>query len=59
MFYDDYFIKMQKYYKYHYEVLQNNGKEQFISIDNFLKYPSCIKNFTPSYLYLNGIFLKN
>ena len=58
LFYDNNFVQMQKYYKYYIEKINNNKIEQYVNITNYPKYPSIIKNYTPTWLFYNGLFMR-
>ena len=58
LFYDNNFVKMQKYFKYYIEHLNNNKTEQHVNIENYPQYPSIIKNYTPTWLFYNGLFMR-
>ena len=59
LFYDETFVKMKKYFNYFFTKVNNNGIKQNPNIDNFLNYPTMIRNYTPSNFFYKDIFLRN
>jgi hypothetical protein len=58
LFYDETFVTMKKYFNYYFKNINNNNHIQNPNIDNFLNYPTMIRNYTPYNFFYKDLFLR-